>query len=362
MNKSIRFFLIIICVILLPSCTRKASPSSTATCKLNLNILIHRESNIDYTISGQVMFGNSTWNSFEGDFIEENGASHPISFYFDGPAIHFILVNAQGRIFGMGMMESSLTTCFGSGGGTLSGPAQGDLGDWRGEWVQDKKEIPELQEEQDSLPWDTLRYLCNGFPFAAIGLLVAYLLFRMFAPYKLQTLFSKGLSSTRKTSNTSLRKVNQDPKQKSGASRRPIAEYLATYTINDNLFDLSFEVENSGQYLGDCGVTVAKTSSIQPGQVAALEFWLFDMHDPKTTAAKILVSDFCYNQEDLRSELEQKGSVVLIQPEEIIELATKGLIAKAKVLQVEYDSDSPKPNSVFKKVVIRIGVWAKTDI
>lgn len=362
MNKSIRFFLIITCVILLASCTRSAAPSSTATCKLNLNILIHQESNIDYAISGLVMFGNSTWSSFKGDFIEENGISHPISFYFDGLAIHFILENAQGRIFGTGMMESSLASCFGSGGGTLSGPAQGDLGDWRGEWVQDKKEIPEPQEEQDSLQWDTLRYLCIGFPFAAIGLLVAYLLFRVFAPYKLQTLFSKGLSSTRKTSDTSLRKVNQDSKQKSGGSRRPIAEYLVTYTTDDKLFDLSFEIEKSAQYLGDCGVTVAKTPSTLPGQVAALEFWLFDVQDPKTTAAKILMSDFCYSQQDLRSELEQKGSVVLIQPEEIIELTTKGLIARAKVLQVEYDSDSSSPNSIFKKVVIRIGVWARTDI
>ncbi|PKN95216.1 MAG: hypothetical protein CVU44_00625 [Chloroflexi bacterium HGW-Chloroflexi-6] len=323
--------------------------------------MIHRESNIDYTILGQVMFGNSTRSSFEGDFIEENGASHPISFYFDGPAIHFILENAQGRIFGTGMMESSLTTCFGSGGGTLSGPAQGDLGDWRGEWVQDKKEIPEPQEEQDSLPWDTLRYLCNGFPFAATGLLVAYVLFRIFAAYKPQPLFSKGFSSTRKTSNTSLRKVNQDPKQKAGNSGGSLVEYLATYTTDDKLFDLYFEIEKSAQYLGDCGVTVAKIPSILPGQVAALEFWLFDVHDHKTTAAKILMSDFCYNQQDLRSELEKKGSVVLTQPGEIIELTTKGLIAKAKVLQVEYDPDNPNPNSVFKKVVIKIGVWAKTD-
>jgi hypothetical protein len=137
-----------------------------------------------------------------------------------------------------------------------------------------------------------------------------------------------------------------------------LAEYQVTYQAGDQLFDLSFEIEKAGQYVGECGVTLAKTLNTQSQQATALEVWLFDAASNETTS-KILMSKYCYEQEALRNELEKKGQALSIQPGETVSLETKGLQAQAKFQQVEYEPDSLDPQSIFKLVVLTIGISAK---
>jgi hypothetical protein len=364
MKKSVPSFWLILSVFILAACTRAATQSgSAATCKLNLNLFVRQGPNIHDSLSGQVMFGASTWSSFAGELVEEDRTSHPASFSFDGQAIHFMLDAKEGHIFGVGMMESSLSDCTGEGGGTLSGPALGDLGDWRGEWIQEQIKTTPQPPQKEAPLWDLLSSLCPTSSFIAIALIVGFILFRLFVPtYKLQALFQKPGSSTGK-STTTLRRASQAAGRQPEGSKLPLAEYLATYTPEDKLFDLSFDIEKSARYLGECGLTVAKASGMEPSQVTAFEFWLFDaldVQDIQANTAKILMSDYSYSQSSLRKELEPKGQAVTIQPGEIIELTTKGLIARAKILQVEYELSTPNPKSVFKKLVIKIGVWART--
>ena len=159
-----------------------------------------------------------------------------------------------------------------------------------------------------------------------------------------------------KHSSAALQKTRPDTRQRTGKDGEPLAEYTATYSAEDTLFDLSFEIEKSTNYLGECGVTVAQKPGTDPTQATALEIWLFDARDTQTVS-KILMSDFCYNDERLRSELEIKGQGLLIHPGKMIELETGELRAETSVLQVEYEIDAAIPKGVFKRVVIRITVW-----
>jgi len=122
---------------------------------------------------------------------------------------------------------------------------------------------------------------------------------------------------------------------------------------------LSFSIHQSAKDLGECGITVARVLDAQSSQATALELWLFDTQGPQTIS-KVLASNFCFSQANIRSELEKIGQVILIQAGGIITLETKQIKAEANVLQVEYDPNSTNLQSLFKKVVIQIRVWANT--
>lgn len=360
MNKIIKALLVIICVFLLGACYKSVTyaPVAIQTCDLNLQLFIRQGPSVDHTISGYVDFGSDTWSSFKLDFVEENGLSHPSSFSFEGQAIHFILDTEEGRIFATGIMESNIATCSGDGGGTLSGPIVGDLGDWRGEWVATAIPTPPVQPSTNNPPSLSPILICIYLPILVVGLFLAIFLFRLFAPYKLLAHFKRTHSSNHQTSNpaSALRRTNQGTRSKLGKEEQPLTEYLATYIANDKFFDLSFQIEKASRYLGEYGIAVARVLDAKSSQATALELWLFDTQGAQTIS-KILASNFCFSQESIRNELEQIGQVVLIQAGETTILETKGIKAEAKVLQVEYESDSLDPQSAFKKVVIQIEVW-----
>lgn len=364
LQRLIRTFLLIFCSFSLASCELSVATStpqkgverqvSVQTCRLNLQLFVRQGTNLNYSVLGKVDFSSQrSGGSLSGHLLEESGVNHPIYFSSTGPDIHFILELEKGRVFGVGMMDNSARDCLGSGGGTLSGPVLGDLGDWRGEWVPTTisktiTEIPRTPYQEPAPSWS----LPNppSFVLILLGIFVLFIAFKFFqviAPFKYM--------NARKGLNPTLRRVEHNPGTESRVGREPVAEYQVVYTAADHVFDLSFEIEKASQYLGDFGVLVAKTLDEKLGQTVALEMWLFDMQGSQTTT-KILVSDFCYHDEALRSELEKKGDAVLLQPEEIITLETSALTAKAKILQVEYEN-SPQPQRVFKTVVMKIRVW-----
>lgn len=135
-----------------------------------------------------------------------------------------------------------------------------------------------------------------------------------------------------------------------------LAEYQITYSANDQLFDLSFEINKSSRYAGDFGVLIAKTLDTKQTQATALEVWLFDARNAQTVSM-ILMSDYCNNQPGMRLEMEKKGKVELIRPGAELQLSTNEINVKIKILQVEYETNTVNANSVFKKVTLKIGAW-----
>lgn len=359
-----KYFLLILLTFALTSCQMSGvdvSPSNTTVtstiCKLNLLIYVSQGPNANHTIVGQVNFGSDVWSTFTGNIVEENGTAHPVSFYFDGQAIHFTLTLEQGQVFGVGVMESGRSDCVGKGGGTLSGPSLNDVGGWRGEWIPETTTsiVPvQSQDDRSGLTISVsslLYYVC----ITSMFILILSLLLARASRSKIVAAVRKSQTKKIKALTSGLKNIRSDVRSEADGKKQPLAEYMATYKADDRLFDLSFEIEDKSTYLGECGILVAKTLGAT-SIATALELWLFGARSTQTVS-HILMSEHCYHDQTLRQELEKKGQAVLVQPGIVITLDAKDLIARAKILQVEYETNTPNPNSVFKRLVIRIGVW-----
>lgn len=351
-------------------------PKTITHCTLNLQIFVRQGHNVNYNILGQIAFKNANYVSsdWKGNFVKEDGLSFPVYVHFDGPAIYFIIdtVSAeQGRVFGTGIMDSDLDTCTGNGGGTISGPAADDLGNWRGKWtrettviseentptasiidtpvVPDTSDIPQTHTYYAPFPWSTL--ICLAAPFGILLLFIALRFTWLQTPH-----YTTAKLRKRNVHNLSLQKVYNKTNAEMAGSNKPVVEYLATYTNTDKLFDITFQIEEATQYLGECGVLIAKTLDEKLTKATALEIWAFDGKNAQTTS-RILMSHFCNHEEILRTEMQQKGEALLIQPGETITMQTEKLKISAKILEIEYMADTTYPRSVFKKVVMQIDVW-----
>lgn len=344
MKKITSASIIFILALFLTACTRAYYSPTIQLCRLNLEIFTEYGTNSQAHLVGQVDFGSSTSSYFQGNFIQENGATYPAIFSFDGPAVHFIITGEQGDIFGSGMMESNLYTCSGKGGGTLSGPAVGHLGDWRGEWASEEIPNPQAESTPTSTPVLDAPFISVSIACLLIIVIVGFVIFlRIIKPF----------SHSTKPATVSMRRPSQ--KVTSGlGTKPPLVEYLATYIAGDKLFDLSIDIERSERYLGECGVSTSNHIDKAPGQATGFEIWLFDPASAETVS-KSLMSEYCYRFESPINA----GQVFLIGPHIVLQLETHNLMVKAEITEIEYESGSSYPNSVIKKAVIKIEAWEK---
>ncbi len=143
-----------------------------------------------------------------------------------------------------------------------------------------------------------------------------------------------------------------------GAS--PLAQFVATYVDGDEHFDPSFSIETeSGAFMGECGVGISEAIGVgQPSKVTALEVWLFDKNDIRTVT-KVLMSDYAYHDEALRTKLAPKGEPVLVEPEKDVILDTQTLRVRARILEAEYGEGDVPPESYFSKVAVDLAAWVK---
>ena len=144
-----------------------------------------------------------------------------------------------------------------------------------------------------------------------------------------------------------------------GESQPPLAQYMTTYSLGDDRYDVSFSIETEGgDFLGECGVGISETIGMgNPDKVTALEVWLFDKNDIRTLT-KVLMSEHCYNDAALRSKLAAKGEAVLVKKGEIVELSTQTLKVNARVVDLQYGSGSLPNNSFFQQVTIELAAWS----
>ena len=75
----------------------------------------------------------------------------------------------------------------------------------------------------------------------------------------------------------------------------PVAQYVTTYVIGDDLFDDSFSIDSpSGEFLGECGVGISETIGVgDPKKVTAFEVWMFDKNDIRTVT-KVIMSEHAF--------------------------------------------------------------------
>jgi hypothetical protein len=95
-----------------------------------------------------------------------------------------------------------------------------------------------------------------------------------------------------------------------------------------------------------------------PKKVTALEIWLFDKNDIKT-ATKVVMSEHAYNDAAIRSRLEPKGELILVEHQGQILLETATLQLLATVVDLEYGSGAMPQNSFFERVTLELAIWPK---
>ena len=140
----------------------------------------------------------------------------------------------------------------------------------------------------------------------------------------------------------------------------PITQTMTTYVMGDDLYDESFSIDTQGgDFLGEYGVGVSETIGVgDPKKVTALEVWLFDKNDIKT-ATKVLMSAHAFNDPELRSRLEAKGELVMLEPQGQIILETATLQLLVTVNDMEYGDGALPPESYFDRVTLELAVWPK---
>lgn len=140
----------------------------------------------------------------------------------------------------------------------------------------------------------------------------------------------------------------------------PIAQFMASYKIGDDLFDDSFSIDSaSGEFLGECGVGISETIGVgDPKKVTAFEVWLFDKNDIQTIT-KVLMSAHAFNDANIRNRLATKGEPVLSEQggQTILETATLRLVART--VDMNYGEGALPPQSFFDNLILELAVWPK---
>lgn len=145
-------------------------------------------------------------------------------------------------------------------------------------------------------------------------------------------------------------------------SPQPIGGFSTTYVRGDDSFDKSFIIENSsGDFLGECGVSVSESIAVEDGMrnVTAFEIWLFDKNDTHTVT-KVVMSDFAFSDDPTRAKLAVRGEPIRAELEREIKLETNSLSIHAEVTDIDYTNTSPT-RGVFDRLTIDLSAWVKPE-
>lgn len=140
----------------------------------------------------------------------------------------------------------------------------------------------------------------------------------------------------------------------------PVAQYVTTYVLGDDLFDDSFSIDApSGEFLGECGVGISETVGVgDPKKVTAFEVWMFDKNDIQTIT-KVLMSSNAFSDMALRARLEPKGELVQVDPRKQIVLETQTLQMIATISDMQYGQGALPNGSYFDRVTMELAIWQK---
>lgn len=150
------------------------------------------------------------------------------------------------------------------------------------------------------------------------------------------------------------------PQPGESLKEKPMAQFVASYRIGQDLYDESFSIDSTaGEFLGECGLGIAESIGVgDPKKVTALEMWLFDKNDVQT-ATKVLMSEYAFNDENIRQRLVAKGEPVLIKPGQQFIMETTSLQLEAKVSNLVYGRGPLPDNSFFSQLTLEISVFHK---
>jgi hypothetical protein len=135
-----------------------------------------------------------------------------------------------------------------------------------------------------------------------------------------------------------------------------LGHFVPQYTLGNDNYDTSYSLETPrGEFLGECGMGISETiGEGKPDKVTAFDLWLFDKADVRTVT-QILMSDYAFNDQTLRTKLATKGEAVLAQKGAMIKLETQSLAIGAQIVELVYATNPNYPsNSHFQKLIVEI--------
>jgi hypothetical protein len=142
-------------------------------------------------------------------------------------------------------------------------------------------------------------------------------------------------------------------------SEPPIAQFVTTYVLGDDLFDDSFSIDSpAGEFLGECGVGISDIIGVgDPKKVTAFEVWMFDKNDIQTVT-KVFMSAHAFNEPALRAKLESKGELIPIEQKQVV-LDTATLQMVASISDMQYGSGALPNSSYFDRMTLELAIWPK---
>lgn len=142
----------------------------------------------------------------------------------------------------------------------------------------------------------------------------------------------------------------------------PQAQFVTTYVLGDDHYDPSFSIETeTGAFMGECGVGISETVGVgEPSKVTAFEVWLFDKNDIRTVT-KVLMSEYAFNDEALRTKLAPKGEPVLVEEDKDVMLDTRMLRVRAHVVEADYGKADLPGDSFFERLTVELAAWVKPE-
>lgn len=146
----------------------------------------------------------------------------------------------------------------------------------------------------------------------------------------------------------------------SGSQVPPVAQYVTTYVLGDDLFDDSFSIDSpAGEFLGECGVGISETIGVgDPKKVTAFEVWMFDKNDIQTVT-KVLMSTHAFADAALRAKLESKGELIEAAPRSQVVLETQTLQMVVSVMDSQYGQGALPDESYFERITLELAIWSK---
>lgn len=148
-----------------------------------------------------------------------------------------------------------------------------------------------------------------------------------------------------------------------GEAAPALGHFVTSYALGNDRYDESFSIETSaGEFLGECGVGISETiGEGDPDKVTAFEVWLFDKNDIRTVT-KVLMSEYAFNDPDLRANLAPKGEAAQAQAKSMVVLETATLRLDVGVTEMTYGSAGELPmNSFFERLTIELIARAKEE-
>ncbi len=132
--------------------------------------------------------------------------------------------------------------------------------------------------------------------------------------------------------------------------------FIPSYTLGQDNYDTSYSLDSPrGEFLGETGMGISETiGEGKPDKVTAFDLWLFDKADVRTVT-QILMSEYAYKDQMLRTKLATKGEAVLAEKGKTLKLETQSLRIDAQITELIYATTSNlPPNSHFQKLTVEI--------